>query len=115
MAKQAGRIAGLLVAEEVFRALDPHIRFEPIVQDGTDVQNGDFLASVSGSARAILSAERVALNLMQRMSGIATTTRDVCRKIEGLPVRIADTRKTVPGLRLFDKYAVTVGGGLNHR
>ncbi|WP_018133479.1 carboxylating nicotinate-nucleotide diphosphorylase [Effusibacillus pohliae] len=115
LAKQAGRVAGLLVAEETFRLLDPQVRFEAHVQDGADVQKGDVLATVTGSARAILSAERVALNLLQRMSGIATTTRDVCRKVEDLPVRIADTRKTVPGLRIFDKYAVTVGGGVNHR
>lgn len=115
VAKQAGRIAGLSVAEECFRLLDPQIRFETLVPDGTDVQKGDALATVEGSARAILSAERVALNLMQRMSGIATTTRDVCRKVADLPVRITDTRKTVPGLRIFDKYAVTAGGGINHR
>lgn len=115
LAKWEGRIAGLSVAEETFRLLDPHIRFEVHLPDGTDVQKGDVLATVTGNARAILSAERVALNLLQRMSGIATVTRDVCRKVENLPTRITDTRKTLPGLRIFDKYAVTIGGGVNHR
>ncbi|MFC4766796.1 carboxylating nicotinate-nucleotide diphosphorylase [Effusibacillus consociatus] len=115
LAKQEGRVAGLPVAEESFRLLDPQVRFEVHLPDGSDVKPGDILATVTGSARAVLSAERVALNMLQRMSGIATTTRDVCRKVEDLPVRITDTRKTVPGLRLFDKYAVTIGGGVNHR
>lgn len=115
LAKQEGRISGLTVAEAAFRLLDPHIHFEMQVQDGADVQKGDRLAIVRGSARAVLSAERVALNMMQRMSGVATTTRDVCRKVADLPVRITDTRKTMPGLRIFDKYSVAAGGGINHR
>lgn len=114
-AKQAGRIAGLTVMEETFRLLDPQVIFETDLPEGLDVTPGTILATVEGSARAILSAERVALNLIQRMSGIATTTREVVQKVADLPVRITDTRKTVPGLRLFDKYAVTVGGGFNHR
>jgi nicotinate-nucleotide pyrophosphorylase (carboxylating) len=114
-AKQSGTIAGMNVAEEAFRVLEPNVRFEMLVTDGTQVQKGDVLARVNGSARAILSAERVALNLLQRMSGIATTTREVCSKVADLPVRITDTRKTVPGLRIFDKSAVSAGGGINHR
>ncbi|MFM1654276.1 carboxylating nicotinate-nucleotide diphosphorylase [Brevibacillus sp. B_LB10_24] len=114
-AKQEGRIAGLSVAEEVFRLLDPEVRFAGLVSDGTDVKAGERIATVTGSARAVLSGERIALNFLQRMSGIATVTRDVCRSVADLPVRIADTRKTMPGLRLFDKHAVAVGGGINHR
>lgn len=115
MAKQAGRIAGLPVAEEAFRLLDPAVRIERHVDEGSDVTAGTVLATVRGEGRAILSAERVALNLLQRLSGIATATRDVCRAVSGFPVRIADTRKTLPGLRVLDKYAVRVGGGVNHR
>ncbi|GAB6934220.1 carboxylating nicotinate-nucleotide diphosphorylase [Calditerricola yamamurae] len=113
--KQAGRIAGLPVAEEVFRLLDPQVRMERHVDEGSDVAAGTVLATVSGEGRAILSAERVALNLLQRLSGIATATRDVCRAVADFPVRIADTRKTLPGLRALDKYAVRMGGGINHR
>lgn len=115
VAKQAGRIAGLPVAEEAFRLLDPAVRIERHVDEGSDVTAGTVLATVRGEGRAILSAERVALNLLQRLSGIATATRDVCRAVSGFPVRIADTRKTLPGLRVLDKYAVRVGGGVNHR
>lgn len=114
-AKQAGRIAGLDVAKQTFQLLDPTIHFEPLLTDGTDVQPGTTLATMEGNARAILSAERVALNLLQRMSGIATTTWDVCQKVAAYPAKITDTRKTIPGLRMLDKYAVTVGGGINHR
>lgn len=113
--KQAGRIAGLPVMEETFRLLDPQVRFEVKLPEGSDVHPGDIVAVIDGQARAVLSAERVALNMLQRMSGIATTTQDAVRRIADLPSRITDTRKTVPGLRLFDKYAVTVGGGVNHR
>lgn len=114
-AKQAGRIAGLQVMEETFRLLDPQVRFETNLPEGSDVVPGNIAATIDGYARSILSAERVALNLLQRMSGIATITHEVVQKIADLPVRITDTRKTVPGLRLFDKYAVTIGGGVNHR
>lgn len=115
VAKQAGRVAGLPVAEEAFRLLDPQVRMERHVDEGSDVAAGTVLATVSGEGRAILSAERVALNLLQRLSGIATATRDVCRAVADFPVRIADTRKTLPGLRALDKYAVRMGGGINHR
>jgi nicotinate-nucleotide pyrophosphorylase (carboxylating) len=114
-AKQAGRIAGLEVAKQAFQLLDPTIQFEFLVNDGADVQPGTTLVTLEGNAQAILSAERVALNLLQRMSGIATSTREVCQKVAEYPAKIADTRKTIPGLRMFDKYAVTVGGGINHR
>lgn len=115
LCKQSGRIAGLTVVEETFRLLDTQVRVTAHVPEGADVEKGDVLATVTGNARAILSAERVALNVLQRMSGIATATRDVCRQVADLPVRITDTRKTVPGLRVLDKYAVAVGGGVNHR
>jgi len=115
IAKAAGRIAGLPVAEETFRLLDDRVRLIPLVAEGSDVDAGVSLATIRGSARAVLSAERVALNLLQRMSGIATATRDVVRLTAPYRVQIADTRKTSPGLRLLDKYAVALGGGVNHR
>lgn len=115
IAKAAGRIAGLPVAEETFRLLDDRVRLIPLVAEGSDVDAGVSLATIRGSARAVLSAERVALNLLQRMSGIATATRDVVRLTAPYRVQIADTRKTPPGLRLLDKYAVALGGGVNHR
>ncbi|OJF17379.1 MAG: nicotinate-nucleotide diphosphorylase (carboxylating) [Bacillaceae bacterium G1] len=115
IAKAAGRIAGLLVVEEIFRLLDDRVRLIPLVAEGSDVDAGVSLATIRGSARAVLSAERVALNLLQRMSGIATATRDVVRLTAPYRVQIADTRKTSPGLRLLDKYAVALGGGVNHR
>lgn len=115
VAKQAGRIAGLPVVEEAFRMLDNNVCFTAFNAEGSDVEAGTPIAAITGTARAILPVERVALNLLQRMSGIATATRDVCRIVSDFPVRITDTRKTLPGLRLFDKYAVVQGGGVNHR
>ncbi|GAB7387465.1 carboxylating nicotinate-nucleotide diphosphorylase [Bacillaceae bacterium] len=115
VAGQAGRIAGLPVAEAAFRMLDDELCFTALIAEGSDVEAGTPLATLNGNARAILSAERVALNLLQRMSGIATVTRDICRKVSDFPVKITDTRKTLPGLRIFDKYAVARGGGVNHR
>jgi nicotinate-nucleotide pyrophosphorylase (carboxylating) len=95
--------------------LDPNVHFAPLVSEGADLEAGSMVAVVEGSAHAILSGERVALNLFQRMSGIATETREICKLVADLPVRIVDTRKTLPGLRMLDKYAVRVGGGSNHR
>lgn len=119
IAKKPGRIAGLTVAGEAFALLDPNVKCSTLAgdhpSDGLDVQAGDTIAVFTGSTKAILSAERVALNMLQRMSGIATTTRVTCLQLEGLKTRVTDTRKTLPGLRMFDKYAVTVGGGINHR
>lgn len=115
VAKGSGRIAGLEVSAHVFRRLDPGVRTEPLVQDGADVDAGTPLMRVRGRGRALLSGERVALNLLMRLSGIATATRDVVRLVQDLPVKIADTRKTMPLLRALDKYAVRVGGGVNHR
>jgi nicotinate-nucleotide pyrophosphorylase (carboxylating) len=115
IARRAGRIAGLRVALDTLRLLDAALGAEIEHGDGSDVAAGAVLARISGSARAILTGERVALNLLGRLSGIATATRDLTRAIEPHRARIADTRKTTPGLRLLEKYAVRVGGGANHR
>lgn len=115
LAKASGIIAGLDVAQQTFACLDQRIQFEPLVQDGTKVAKGDMIAKVSGPALSLLSAERVALNFLQRMSGIATLTRQYVDAVQGTNAKILDTRKTVPGLRLLDKQAVLIGGGQNHR
>lgn len=114
-ARKPGVIAGLQLAEAAFRALDPGVRFEVVVADGESVENGSIVARISGSARALLTAERVALNYMGRLSGIATLTHSYVTAIQGTAAKIADTRKTTPGLRAFEKYAVRCGGGQNHR
>ncbi len=114
-ARQPGVIAGLAVAEAAFRHLDPAVRFEALSPDGSNVARGAIVARIEGSARAVLTAERVALNFMGRMSGIATLTRAYADAIAGTKARIIDTRKTTPGLRAFEKYAVRAGGGMNHR
>ncbi|HLG61535.1 MAG TPA: carboxylating nicotinate-nucleotide diphosphorylase [Ktedonosporobacter sp.] len=115
VARPAGVIAGLPVAAETFRALDERVSVNLLVQDGASVQAGEALAQLNGPARAILSAERVALNFLGRLSGIATLTARCVRAIEGTQARILDTRKTTPGLRSLEKYAVLMGGGQNHR
>jgi nicotinate-nucleotide pyrophosphorylase (carboxylating) len=115
LAKKEGRIAGLNIALSAFRLLDPEVMTELRVSDGKDAAPGEQLALVRGSGRAILSAERTALNLLGRLSGIATTTRDVVRAISAYPARVVCTRKTTPGLRALEKYAVRAGGGSNHR
>jgi nicotinate-nucleotide pyrophosphorylase (carboxylating) len=115
LAKQAGVICGVEVAGLCFRALDASARYEPAFEDGQRVAAGQKLASVEGPARAILTAERTALNFLQRMSGIATATAAYVEAIHGTKAQILDTRKTAPGLRALDKYAVRVGGGRNHR
>lgn len=115
IAKAGGVVAGLAVAARVFTRLDPGAVLVPQFSDGSAVAPGDVIATVSGPGRAILSGERVALNLLQRMSGIATTTRRYVDAVAGSGAVVLDTRKTVPGLRAFDKLAVTLGGGQNHR
>lgn len=115
IARQAGVIAGLLVASATFRELDPQVSVELLVEDGTTVQAGQVVAHLSGPARSLLSAERVALNFLGRLSGIATITAQCVRALEGTKVRILDTRKTTPGLRSLEKEAVRLGGGHNHR
>ena len=113
--RQAGVVAGLDCARLAILALDPHASFEAVVADGQVVMAGAILAKVTGNARAILSAERTALNLMGRLSGVATLTRAYVDLVEGTGARIVDTRKTTPGLRHLEKYAVRCGGGVNHR
>jgi nicotinate-nucleotide pyrophosphorylase (carboxylating) len=113
--RQAGVLAGLPVAREVFRQVDPGLCFEPRLGDGARLALGQAIAEVRGSLRSLLRGERVALNFLQRMSGIATATDRYVRAVEGCRARIVDTRKTTPGLRLLEKYAVRVGGGHNHR
>jgi len=113
--KDAGVVAGLPVAEAVFRMVDDRLKFRALVSDGARVSHGDVIARVHGNTRSILSGERLALNLLQRMSGIATKTDEFVSQIRDLPVRLVDTRKTTPGHRLLEKYAVRVGGGHNHR
>ena len=115
IARQAGVVAGLTVAIETFRTLDERISTELLVRDGAAVQPNDVLARLSGPARSLLSAERVALNFLGHLSGIATLTARCVRAVEGTSARILDTRKTTPGLRSLEKTAVQMGGGHNHR
>jgi len=110
-----GVLAGAWVFAQVFTTLDPSIRVRLLIADGSTVVPGVKVAEVSGSLASILKAERVALNFLQRMSGIATDTARYVAAVEGLPVRVIDTRKTAPGMRWLDKYAVRMGGGYNHR
>jgi nicotinate-nucleotide pyrophosphorylase (carboxylating) len=115
IAKQPGRVAGLSVVQSVYDEVDTTVAVRPAVADGDAVVPGQPLASISGPARSIITGERVALNFAQRMSGIATLTSAFVAAIGGRDVRLLDTRKTAPGLRVLDKYAVTCGGGTNHR
>ena len=115
IAKSDGVIAGLEVAEYVFRTLDPDILWKTFVNDGDNVAKGTTILEITGSYRALLTGERLALNFLQRMSGIATMTANCLNTLKGYQTKILDTRKTVPGLRLLDKYAVLKGGGTNHR
>jgi len=114
-ARKRGVVAGLDAAAMAFRLLDPEVRIEAVRRDGDTVEAGGAIAVVAGRARSLLSAERVALNFLCRLSGIATATRALVDAVTGYPVRICDTRKTTPGLRALEKYAVRVGGGVNHR
>ena len=114
-AKAAGVLAGLEVAQAVFRRVDPELDFAGLLSDGTALTPGTELARIAGSAASILRAERLALNFLQRMSGIASDTRRYVQAVAGCPARIVDTRKTAPGHRYLDKYAVRLGGGYNHR
>ncbi|MDE6690528.1 MAG: carboxylating nicotinate-nucleotide diphosphorylase, partial [Clostridia bacterium] len=113
--KQDGVICGLNVFERVFKLLDEHTIIEIFVKDGDEVRKGQRIAMVSGDIRVLLSGERVALNFLQRMSGIATYTRSVVKLLEGCKTKLLDTRKTTPNMRVFEKYAVRCGGGNNHR
>jgi nicotinate-nucleotide pyrophosphorylase (carboxylating) len=115
IAKAPGVIAGLQVAEYAFRSLSPDIEWNPLINDGDRVQKGDYIVKIKGPYRALLTGERLALNFLQRMSGIATMTSKYVEAVKGFKTEILDTRKTVPGMRILDKYSVKIGGGTNHR
>ncbi len=115
LVKEAGIIAGVRIAEKVFKQVDPETVFNSFIEDGSPVQVGDIVFEVSGKSISLLTAERLALNFMQRMSGIATNTHRYVKAIEGTNTKILDTRKTTPNLRLLEKEAVRLGGGKNHR
>lgn len=115
VAKEAAIVAGTFVAQEAFMQIDPGIQFKEIKEEGSEVSGGDAVMGLYGKLAAILQAERVALNFLQRLCGIATLARDFVRELSGLPCILVDTRKTTPGIRLLQKYAVRVGGGHNHR
>ncbi len=114
-AKARGVIAGLPITKRVFQKLDHTVVCVDNIGDGENIKPGDIISEINGGTRALLSGERLALNILQRLSGIATLTSRYVKAVEGLPVKILDTRKTAPGLRILDKYAVSVGGGYNHR
>ena len=113
--KEDGVLAGVEVAKEVFRRFDPQLKVEVLMGDGTRVKKGDIAMVVSGRVRSLLQTERLMLNIMQRMSGIATQTSKYVEKLKGTGTRVLDTRKTTPGLRMLEKAAVKIGGGCNHR
>ena len=113
--KEDGVLAGVEIAKEVFRRFDPELEVEVLMQDGTHVKKGDIAMIVSGRVRSLLQTERLMLNIMQRMSGIATTTSRYVERLKGTKTRVLDTRKTTPGLRMLEKAAVKIGGGCNHR
>jgi nicotinate-nucleotide pyrophosphorylase (carboxylating) len=115
VARDGGVIAGLEVAQSTFTEVDSTVSFQAMVDDGDQVPPGSVIARVIGSARSLLTAERTALNLLARMSGVATATRRFVDAVAGTGAKISDTRKTMPGLRVLDKYAVVAGGGVNHR
>ncbi|MBI5197274.1 MAG: carboxylating nicotinate-nucleotide diphosphorylase [Nitrospirae bacterium] len=115
IAEEALVLAGLDVAHEVFSMLDPEVYFEAHAQDGERLKRGSLIATLNGKAEALLSGERVALNFIQRLSGVATLARRFADRVRGTKTQIVDTRKTTPGLRLLEKYAVTMGGCRNHR
>ena len=113
--KEKGILAGIRIAGELFSIVDKHLRFNVFMEDGSPVAPGDIAFVVTGSSQSILKAERLVLNIMQRMSGIATSTGEYVKKLHGLKTKILDTRKTAPGMRLLEKEAVRIGGGHNHR
>jgi nicotinate-nucleotide pyrophosphorylase (carboxylating) len=115
LVKDSGIIAGVELAEMICNEVDPTLTFETFIKDGTHVKHGDIAFIVRGSARSILGAERLLLNFMQRMSGIATLTNEYVQLIDGTSARLLDTRKTTPGIRYMEKWAVRIGGGHNHR
>lgn len=115
LVKEAGVIAGVEIAQKVFHKIDPNLKLDFYINDGAKVKTGDIVFHVEGSAHSILQAERLVLNIMQRMSGIATNTNRYVEKLKGLKTKVLDTRKTTPGMRVLEKLAVKIGGGKNHR
>ena len=115
LVKEDGIIAGVEVAKIIFEEVDPLLEVEILIEDGQPIKKGDIVLHVSGDAQSILKAERLVLNTMQRMSGIATYTRSLVNLLEGLPTKLLDTRKTTPNFRIFEKMAVRIGGAVNHR
>jgi len=115
IAKDVGIIAGVDIAYMALNQVDPTITMEPFIKDGGEIKNGDIVFIITGPAQSMLTAERTVLNFMQRMSGIATVTRKYVKLLEGFKTKLLDTRKTTPNMRLFEKYAVLVGGADNHR
>ena len=113
--KEGGILAGIDVARRIFNIFDPEMKMETFIHDGTEVKNGDIAFTIEGKIQSILQTERLVLNVMQRMSGIATTTRRYVKALEGTNTRVLDTRKTTPGMRILEKEAVRIGGGVNHR
>jgi len=113
--KENGILAGVEVAREIFRAFDPELKMTVFIHDGAEVKSGDIAFVVEGKIQSLLQTERLMLNIMQRMSGVATRTREYVKALEGTKTRVLDTRKTTPGLRLLEKEAVKIGGGVNHR
>jgi nicotinate-nucleotide pyrophosphorylase (carboxylating) len=113
--KEAGVLAGMEVAKEIFHRFDPTMKVEVFIEDGTEVKPGDVAMVVEGKIQSLLQTERLMLNVMQRMSGIATITNEYVKLLEGTKCRVLDTRKTTPGMRLMEKDAVRIGGGCNHR
>lgn len=115
LVKESGILAGVVVAKRIYELFDPTLKVDYFKKDGDVIQIGDIVLEVQGSSRSILSTERLVLNFMQRMSGIATQTHRIVKEIEGCNTRLLDTRKTTPGIRLLEKMAVKIGGGENHR
>jgi len=115
LVKEDGILAGVEMAEKIFHAFDPELVIDIFINDGAEVRYGDIAFTVEGKVQSLLQTERLVLNVMQRMSGIATTTRRYVRLLEGTKARILDTRKTTPGMRIMEKEAVRIGGGTNHR
>ena len=113
--KEQGVLAGVEIAEKIFHTFDPDLKIEVFIEDGAEVNPGDVAFTVEGKTRSLLQTERLVLNVMQRMSGIATTTRRYVKKLEGTGTKVLDTRKTTPGMRMLEKEAVRIGGGTNHR
>lgn len=113
--KEDGVLAGVEIAKRIFHVFDPALKIEVLIQDGAEVKKGDIAFVVEGKVQSLLQTERLVLNVMQRMSGIATTTRKYVKELEGTKTRVLDTRKTTPGMRMLEKEAVKIGGGVNHR